>query len=236
MASTIPGPKVVPVNVQDDHLQKIANVSRPIDAVAELVWNSLDADASEVKVVMAHNNLTGLESIRVIDDGSGMDYRIAEDTFGHLGGSWKKDRPFTDDGRVLHGKDGRGRFKAFALGTFVTWSTGFRDPESKDIVEYTIKGDWNHLREFQLSDFKVSKKKRTGTDVEIRNFAKDYPSLEGDRAVQLVTEQFALYLRQYPTVRIVYNGTLSIRTRCANTRASIACPRSGSARRSIRPR
>jgi hypothetical protein len=198
--------KTVPVNVQDDHLQKIASVSRPIDAVAELVWNALDADATEVRVVIARNNMTGLESIRVIDNGRGMDYTLAEQTFGHLGGSWKKTQLRTPSGRALHGKDGRGRFKAFALGTFVEWNTRFHDPESNEAIAYTLTGDWNHLREFNLSDFTVSRVPTTGTDVEIRNFGKDFPSLEDNRALQSITEQFALYLRQYPQVRIIYNG------------------------------
>jgi hypothetical protein len=198
-------PKTVPVNVQEDHLQSIANVKRPIDAVAELVWNALDSDATAVRVTIARNNMTGLESIRVIDNGHGMDYRLAEETFGHLGGSWKKTKLRTDAGRVLHGKEGRGRFKAFALGTLVIWSTRFRDDAA--IISYTLKGDWNHLREFQLSDFVTSKATTTGTDVEIRNILKDFTSLEGDNPIQAMTEQFALYLRQYPEVRIIYNGT-----------------------------
>src|SRR3954449_3549609 len=98
-------PKTVPVNVQEDYLQSIASVGKPIDAVAELVWNALDADATEVRVKIARNNLDGLESIRVIDNGTGMDYRVAEDTFGHLGGSWKKTKLWTDAGRMLHGKE-----------------------------------------------------------------------------------------------------------------------------------
>jgi hypothetical protein len=198
-------PKTVPVNVQEDHLQSIANVKRPIDAVAELAWNALDSDATEVRVTIARNNMTGLESIRVIDNGHGMDYRLAEETFGHLGGSWKKTKLRTDAGRVLHGKEGRGRFKAFALGTLVIWSTRFRDGDA--IISYTLKGDWNHLREFQLSDFVTSKATTTGTDVEIRNILKDFTSLEGENPIQAMTEQFALYLRQYPEVRIIYNGT-----------------------------
>lgn len=163
-------PKTVAVNVQEDHLQSIANVGRPIDAVAELVWNALDADATEVRVTIARNNLTGLESIRVVDNGHGMDYRLAEETFGHLGGSWKKTKLRTDTGRMLHGKEGRGRFKAFALGSLVVWSTRFRDNGS--VITYTLIGDWNHLREFQLSDFVRAKSDATGTDVEIKNSSK----------------------------------------------------------------
>jgi hypothetical protein len=200
-------PKTVAVNVQEDHLQSIANVGRPIDAVAELVWNALDADATEVRVTIARNNLTGLESIRVVDNGHGMDYRLAEETFGHLGGSWKKAKLRTDAGRMLHGKEGRGRFKAFALGSLVIWSTRFRDP-GDDVITYTLTGDWNHLREFQLSDFVRAKSTGTGTDVEVRNILKDFTSLEGEKAIQAMTERFALYIRQYPDVRIYYNKAL----------------------------
>ena len=37
------------VQVEHDHLRKLANAT-PVQAVAELVWNALDADATRVDV------------------------------------------------------------------------------------------------------------------------------------------------------------------------------------------
>ena len=44
--------KTFEIQVQDDHLQRIAQVRKPILAVAELVWNALDADADRVDVLL----------------------------------------------------------------------------------------------------------------------------------------------------------------------------------------
>ena len=41
--------KRVSVSVQNDYLERMSK-TRPINAVAELVWNSLDADADKIKV------------------------------------------------------------------------------------------------------------------------------------------------------------------------------------------
>jgi hypothetical protein len=38
--------KTFEIQVQDDHLQRISQVRKPILAVAELIWNAVDADAS----------------------------------------------------------------------------------------------------------------------------------------------------------------------------------------------
>jgi hypothetical protein len=53
----------ISVKVQKDYLQRLA-ITRPIQAVSELVWNSFDADAAEVDVLIRRNLLTGVESTR----------------------------------------------------------------------------------------------------------------------------------------------------------------------------
>lgn len=43
-----------PVEVQSDFLEKITR-SKPVQALAEFIWNSLDADASRVDVFFEDN-------------------------------------------------------------------------------------------------------------------------------------------------------------------------------------
>ena len=45
-----------PVEVQSDFLEKITR-AKPVQALAELIWNSLDADASNVDVFVEQNEL-----------------------------------------------------------------------------------------------------------------------------------------------------------------------------------
>ena len=42
--------KTISVKVQSDHLERIASTTNPLNSISELIWNSLDADANEVKV------------------------------------------------------------------------------------------------------------------------------------------------------------------------------------------
>src|SRR6266508_4922511 len=104
-----------PVEVHSDFLEKITQ-ARPVHALAELIWNSVDADANKVDVSIEKNELGAMSRIIVRDNGIGMEYDDAPELFKRLGGSWKRLRATTKrDGRFLHGQDGRVRFKAFAL-------------------------------------------------------------------------------------------------------------------------
>ena len=78
--------KTFEIQVEDDHLQRISQVRKPVHAVAELIWNALDADADQVDVMLHNDALGGLASIEVIDDGHGIPYAQAEDMFRPLGG------------------------------------------------------------------------------------------------------------------------------------------------------
>ncbi|WP_162601394.1 ATP-binding protein [Occallatibacter savannae] len=63
--------KTVTVQVQADHLKSLAK-KRPLSALAELIWNGLDADADEIQVVFQKNDIEGLTRVIVRDDGHGL--------------------------------------------------------------------------------------------------------------------------------------------------------------------
>ncbi len=62
----------ISVQVADDHLKKIAVPRKAVDALSEIVWNSLDADALNVTVSRTDNGLGGIDRIKVTDEGSGI--------------------------------------------------------------------------------------------------------------------------------------------------------------------
>jgi DNA topoisomerase VI subunit B len=121
------------VEVQPDFLERQAK-AQPIAAVAELIWNGLDADATSVTVDLEDDKLGGLSHIIVTDNGHGIPHSDAPTLFGNLGGSWKKHGVRTKLlNRQLHGQEGRGRFKAFALGSVVDWKITYaRDATARD--------------------------------------------------------------------------------------------------------
>jgi hypothetical protein len=198
--------KELSVKVQSDYLERMVTVKNPVLAVAELIWNSLDAEASRVEVTFSLNALDGAEKITVVDNGHGMDYEEVTSAFEKLGGSWKKYSTHSKgDLRRLHGKRGQGRFQAFSLGEHVSWHTCYMLHRHK--VEYTISGRRARLGVFTIDDNpKQAKDCGLGTTVVIEGVDNGVYSLITPKAVQTITEQFALYLRQYPDVGIYYQG------------------------------
>lgn len=195
--------KTISVQVQADHLERLTSVGSPIEAISELIWNSLDADASVVKVNISHNSLGGLSRIRVSDNGHGLPYSDAEAAFESLGGSWKRGKGRTRQGRLLHGKLGKGRFRAFYLGDRVHWTSRFVG--NNGLEEFTIIGRRSNLREFSIGDLHQARSSGPGMMVEIGDIARSPSTLESTaRAVQALAEEFALYLRQYPSIELYY--------------------------------
>jgi len=196
--------KQIYVQAQPDHIESMFKGS-PLAAVEELVWNALDADAREVKVDLLTNPLGGVDAVRVSDDGTGIDVLKADATFGSLGGSWKRqdNAATTLSHRRLHGRHGRGRFKAFALGCHVEWRTTVR--EGGELLSYRLWGDADKPGVFELEG--VEQGPTCGTEVMITNVRANCDSLlEASETVQNLAAKFALYLKSYPDVRIYFNG------------------------------
>lgn len=58
------------VSVQQDHLERL--VKGPLVWLAELVWNALDAFATEVDITTEENDAGGFEAVAVKDNGIGI--------------------------------------------------------------------------------------------------------------------------------------------------------------------
>jgi hypothetical protein len=201
------GSHTVLVAAQNDHLQSVAR-ARPLVALAELVWNALDADASKVKIVIDENKLGSPSFIRIIDDGLGISEKDAQQAFGNLGGSWKRSLQHTvNSSKKIHGRDGKGRFKAFALGHDVEWDTAFSD-ENRRLKQFTIRGSASNLQRFEIaSAIDAPPERNMGTIVEISNLFDSLSGLSSEgSADRELSEVFALYLRNYPTVEIFFRG------------------------------
>ncbi|MGK8819054.1 ATP-binding protein [Acinetobacter baumannii] len=63
----------VQLTIQNDLISKLGKTSL-VDALIELIWNALDADALNVRVIFEGNGLDSLNSIKIIDDGVGIHF------------------------------------------------------------------------------------------------------------------------------------------------------------------
>lgn len=191
------------VEVKKDHISKIATGS-PESALAELIWNSFDADATKVEIWF-HEGAVGIDEILIRDNGVGIPYSDAEKLFVSLGGSWKARKQKTSKGRFLHGKDGEGRFKAFVLGRVVDWNVVYEDGER--YMQYTIEELADSLDEFTLSNEEKTENKQTGIEVKITELSKKFHILNQEKAKEKLTPIFALYLSNYPGITLTIDGS-----------------------------
>ncbi len=195
-----------PVEVQSDFLEKITR-AKPVQALAEFIWNSLDADASRVDVSINMNDLGVMSEIIVRDNGTGMEHEKAPELFRRLGGSWKRAGATTKKaGRFLHGQDGRGRFKAFTLGRIAEWNVVYQ--KGKGLSAFTVTMNASNMKEVSISEeIPAPKGAHPGVTFTISELHKDFRSLTSENGTQELTEMFALYLADYKDVSIVVNGT-----------------------------
>ena len=193
------------VEIQSDLIEKLSK-SDPIPALSELVWNGVDADADKVSIFLEHDNLDVLDRISVRDNGTGFSPEEAAILFKNLGGSWKRLSQQTKiKKRDLHGKEGRGRFKVFALGRVAVWNIVYKKT-NKQFFEYKITIFRDNIRQAEISEQKISKSKNSGVTVEISELDKNFKSLTRENATQSIAESFALYLKNYTDVEIIYDG------------------------------
>ena len=193
------------VEIQSDFLERHAK-ALPIPAIAELIWNGLDADATAISVDLEPDQLGGLKRIIVTDNGHGIPHADAPNLFRNLGGSWKKHGARTKiRNRQLHGQEGRGRFKAFALGGVVDWKVTYASDDKK--FRYTITIMESDIRHVRIGDeVEVSSTAPSGLTVVISELKRNFVSLKPENSVQEFSEIFAIYLKNYRDISITIDG------------------------------
>ena len=211
------------IEVTQDHIDRLSKAKKPVLGIAELIWNGVDADATVVDVRLNRNELGSLDSIEVIDNGLGITMADAQEGFGHLGGSWKqRDHQTKREKRILHGRQGQGRFRAFALCERAEWDTTYL--ANGALAEYKIIGTSNDKRRFTITDETPSTRDGTGTTATLSNLIPQQTSLDSAKAVPELNKLFALYLKQYPQVRLSYDGDVVDPSVLEDTRTTYALP------------
>lgn len=199
--------RFIHVDAKPDHLASLAR-GKPVSALAELIWNALDADADRVRIGVTDNDLGNPVAIEVVDNGLGITLDEAERAFGSLGGSWKRDHRVTvHSNKKMHGRNGKGRFKGFALGHDVEWDSVYLDGNDASL-QLVIKGRSDRLQDFEIGKVRSAPVARSrGTRVRIDNMPEPFGVLSSDgSAARQLAETFALYLRNYPATQIIYRG------------------------------
>lgn len=197
----------VTVGVTHDHLRGLTRC-HPAVGIAELIWNSLDADAHKVRVWLRQAPLGGVGSVEVDDDGAGMDVTRVDRAFEGLGGSWKAEKKLSDGGRALHGRTGKGRFRAGSIGRLCRWQTVNRAVDGT-VHSFGVSIDTDNLTDAVIDPTESERSKaKTGTRVVVSEIASPHSkAFDEDVLRERLTEEFGPYLLQYPNVVIEVQGT-----------------------------
>jgi hypothetical protein len=199
------------INTTSFDIGNLSKKIKPIESICELIWNALDENAKNIKVVIGKYNAFGkmqevqhISSVEVFNDGDFLSFHTAEDC-----------KKFTDKGYSYkinsqkHGKEGYGRFKALRVGNCIEW---FSDNKEGKKTHITLKKDTAKI-EYNLDEnVSYTADANNGFSTLVRITAikpddKEVIKLDDDFAVDFIANHFGLYLMNNPDVLINYNDS-----------------------------
>ncbi|MGU9812472.1 ATP-binding protein [Pseudomonas sp. LF052] len=170
----------------------------PWQALAELVWNGLDAGATTVHIDIESTEIGGTVAVTILDNGIGINIDKPDENFRRFNDSLKK------DSFDSHGSQGRGRLAFHKICHSATWFTRFEGHDARILVlssnlsavdGRTIQQDEQHVL---LSNFK------SGTCVTLTNFEKNLPT--DSFLIKEFSKEFGPHLVLMPEKTITING------------------------------
>ena len=185
--------------ITSESIKKRFRSYEPWQVIAELVWNGLDAGASKVDILVQEKTLKGTESVSVLDNGAGIDFRNTDKNFERFDDTTKKNVS-------QHGSHGRGRLSFHLIASNATWYTRCKGQDalisinSYDIKEY--KGDYldESNQHPKLQGF------TSGTYVELNGFEEKKNLPEDEKLIHDLTLEFGWFLALNKSRKISFNG------------------------------
>lgn len=191
------------VKTRQDFIARLSQAPM-MASLEELIWNSFDERAQNVRVVLSPSKLEGVERIEIQDDGLSLPYERAAGAFENLGCSNKPGRTLAT-GEPLHGRKGEGRHKALSLGNRVQWH--FTYEKSGKRFCYDIIGTAGREDPFFLTEErKASGDHTVGCTVVITEIQRSLHQLLQPDARREFASVFAPFLLRHHDCKLVYNG------------------------------
>lgn len=193
--------KKLHVTVNKEHIKKLTSSRSAYDPIYELIWNSLDADATEIDISVNVNNLDSVDRIVVTDNGDGLIKDKAEIYFGDFGNNHKETEYKSNANRIFHGQKGYGRYKVFSICGYAEWNFLSMDESYKILL---TRQDLENVEIEETTDQNSQKT----TTVILEDFdAKPASTLADLENLQShIAAAFCIYFRSYSGIKISLNS------------------------------
>ncbi|WP_271810479.1 ATP-binding protein [Clostridium beijerinckii] len=173
------------------------------ECICEYIWNGFDAGASKIEIIFNENELGGVDSIYINDNGKGIIYEELDQTFNRVLDSNKK---IIKRKGNIHGSKGKGRFSFISFAEIATWDTVYNNGSDKQ--RYKIQILKSDATKYEVGD-KCSCESKIGTKVTISGiFSLKKDDIFDYKFIQYLKDQFAwfLYLNKEHKYEISING------------------------------
>lgn len=148
-----------------DHLG-IAAYNSVVKCVAELVANSYDADATEVKILLP-DVIDENAVITVSDDGLGMSPKDLKEKFLYIGRNRRKEGERTPSGRLVIGSKGIGKLAGFGIASRVRLTTRKDGKQSVITIDRNILDSVQELTNHKFDIVVSQTKAKNGTTIDL---------------------------------------------------------------------
>jgi hypothetical protein len=185
--------------ISDTGIKKHFKNFEPWQSLFELAWNGLDARAKNISIEMVENDMHGVQSITVLDNGDGIDIEHIKDNFGKFNDSSKK------EDMAQHGLHGRGRLAFHKLAHDAKWWTRCAAGIASIEVHAAKIRDYKGKEVSAESLPAVLAPLVTGTCVELSRLHTNLPSKA--ELLKKFSVEFGWYLALNEDRRITINGT-----------------------------
>lgn len=199
--------KTIKVAVNNEYIKKLTSSKSAYEPLMELIWNSLDADASEIQITVNKNEpLKSVESIEILDNGHSMSAQDIDAYFGNFGDNHKERLKQSPSGRFFHGKKGYGRYKALSICSKAIWE--FYQHNQPSFRLQLIKNDPGNV-DIDI-DEQNSSRKNSGTKIILIDINDKFCNTLSDdeKLSNKIASQFCVYLHTYKDIIISLNDSV----------------------------
>lgn len=199
----------IKLQLSKEHLKRSSR-KKPLDALNEIIWNSLDADANNVYISTSskavNNTDLFIDEVKIQDDGVGLNYKNVSAAIECYGNSPKSGLPSSISGRPLHGKLGEGRYSSFSIGNYVLWHSNFLEDEEIKGFDITFR---NGDLDVDVNDPISEDNNSTGLSVTISNLTDEAKNIfcDNEKIKSSILKEFCAYLVPFPSINIFLNSS-----------------------------